>query len=79
MTNQLRETLSCVTNLQQLPTNTASTKSHASGKSKNPYYRILGKGSDVFFGADTESPQMTQGKNATLMSYRQITAFIEVT
>ena len=33
----------------------ASAKSHASGKSKNPYFRILRVGADVFFDADSES------------------------
>ena len=32
-------------------------------------------GSDVFFDADSESPHMTQGKNATLRSYRLKTVF----
>ena len=57
----------------------ASTKSHASGKSKNPYFRIMRKRSDVSFDADSESPHMTFGKNATLRSYRRKTAFFEVT
>ena len=35
------------------------TKSHASGKSKNPYYRIMRIESEVFFGADSKSPHMT--------------------
>ena len=50
---------------------------HASWKSKNSYFRILRKGSDVFFGADSESPHMTYGKNAsaTLRSYRRKIAF----
>ena len=34
-------------------------KSHASGKSKSPYFRISRIGSDVFFDADFESPHMT--------------------
>ena len=37
----------------------ASTKSHASGKIKNPYFGILRIASDVFFDADSESPHMT--------------------
>ena len=37
----------------------ASTKSHASGKIKNRYFRILKIGSNVFFDADSESPHMT--------------------
>ena len=37
----------------------ASTKSHASGKIKNRYFRILRKGSGVFFDADSESPHVT--------------------
>ena len=37
----------------------SSTKSHASGKIKNRYFRILRMGSDVFFDADSESPHMT--------------------
>ena len=53
----------------------ASTKSHASGKIKNPYFGILSIASDVFFDADSESPHMTLGKNATLRSYRRKTAF----
>ena len=53
----------------------ASTKSHASGKIKNRSFRILRMGSDVFFDADSESPHMTQGKNATLRSYRPKTVF----
>ena len=32
-------------------------------------------GSDVFFDADSESPHMTLGKNATLRSYRRKTVF----
>ena len=36
----------------ETPQSCASTKSHASGKSKNPYFRILRKGSDVFLDAD---------------------------
>ena len=31
--------------------------------------------SDVFFDADSESPHMTLGKNATLTSYSRKTAF----
>ena len=38
---------------------TASTKSHASGKIKNRYFRILRKGSNVFFDADSDAPHMT--------------------
>ena len=53
----------------------ASTKSHASGKSKNPYFCILRIGSDVYFDADSESPHMAWGKNAALRSYRRKTAF----
>ena len=34
----------------------ASAKSHASVKSKNPYFRILRMGSDVFFDADSKEP-----------------------
>ena len=34
----------------------ASTKSHASGKIRHHYFRILRTGSDVFFDADSESP-----------------------
>ena len=34
----------------------AITKSHASGKSKSAYFRILRKLSDVFFDADSKSP-----------------------
>ena len=49
----------------------ASTKSHASGKIKNRSFRILRMKSDVFFYADSESPHMTKGKNATLRSYRR--------
>ena len=37
----------------------ASTKSHASEKIKNHYFRTLRMGSDVFFDADSESPHMT--------------------
>ena len=37
----------------------ASTKSHASGKSKNPYFRNLMIRSDVFFDADFDAPHMT--------------------
>ena len=32
-----------------------TTKSHASGKSKNSYFRILKKGSGVFFGIGADS------------------------
>ena len=32
-------------------------------------------GSDVFFDADSDAPHMTQGKNATLRSYRLKTVF----
>ena len=55
----------------------ASTKSHASEKikTKSPYSGILRIASDVFFDADSESPHMTQGKNATLTSYSRKTAF----
>ena len=37
----------------------ASTKSHASEKIKNHYFRTLRIGSDVFFDADSKSPHMT--------------------
>ena len=37
----------------------ASTKSHASGKIENPYFRILRVVSDVFFDADSDAPHMT--------------------
>ena len=37
----------------------ASTKSHASGKIKNRYFRIFRLGSDVFFDADSDAPHMT--------------------
>ena len=37
----------------------ASTKSHANGKFKNRYFRILRMGSDVFFDANSDSPHMT--------------------
>ena len=37
----------------------ASAKSHASGKIKNPYFRILWIASDVFFDADSKEPHMT--------------------
>ena len=57
----------------------ASTKSHASGKIKTRYFRILRIGSDVFFDADFDAPHMTWSKNTTLRSYRQKTAFIEAT
>ena len=43
----------------QLHLTRPSTKSHASGKFKNPYFRILRIGSGVFFDADSESPHMT--------------------
>ena len=33
------------------------------------YFGYLQIGSDVFFNADSESPFMTKGKNATLRSY----------
>ena len=38
---------------------TASANSHASGKIKNHYIRILRMESDVFFDAESESPHMT--------------------
>ena len=53
----------------------ASTNSHASGKSKNPYFRILRIRSDVFFDADSESSDMALGKNPTLRCYRRIMLF----
>ena len=37
----------------------ANTKSHANGKIKNRYFRILRMGSGVFFDADSDSPHMT--------------------
>ena len=37
----------------------ASTKSHASEKIKNPYFDILKIASDVFFDADSKSPHIT--------------------
>ena len=53
----------------------ASTKSHASEKIKNPYFGNVRIASDVFFDADSESPHMTYGKNAILRNYRRKTAF----
>ena len=40
----------------------ASTKSHASGKIKNRSFRILRMGSDVFFDADSELPELRRVK-----------------
>ena len=45
------------------------------GKIKNRSFRIFRMGPDVFFDADSKSPHMTKGKNATLRSYKRKTVF----
>ena len=63
--SSLRHLLHCFHSLRGLTgvhdflTPVVSTISHASGKIKNHYFRILSMGSDVFFDADSESPHMT--------------------